>query len=64
VLVGQAAGSAIFGTMAMLVAFLVVRRLPMGDCARLAQRHANEPTSSAVSVPGAAAGNTIAPRVQ
>jgi putative MATE family efflux protein len=64
VLVGQAAGSAIFGTMAMLVAFLVVRRLPMGDCARLAQGHANEPTSSAVSVPGAAAGNTIAPRVQ
>ncbi|BCG02987.1 MATE family efflux transporter (plasmid) [Paraburkholderia sp. PGU19] len=64
VLVGQAAGSAIFGTMAMLVAFLVVRRLPMGDCARLAQRHANEPTSSAVSVPGAATGNTIAPRVQ
>jgi Na+-driven multidrug efflux pump len=64
VLVGQAAGSAIFGTMAMLVAFLVVRRLPMGDCARLVQRHVNEPTSSAVRVPGAAAGNTIAPHVQ
>jgi hypothetical protein len=64
VLVGQAAGSAIFGTMAMIVAWIVVKRLPMGDCAELAKRHAEEPAAAAVSVPGAAAGNTVAPEVQ
>jgi putative MATE family efflux protein len=55
VLVGQAAGSAIFGSMAMLVAWIVVARLPMGDCARLAAMQADEP--------GAAVGNTVAPDV-
>jgi hypothetical protein len=42
----------------------VVKRLPMGDCARLAQRHVEEPSSAVVSVPGAAAGNTVAPEMQ
>lgn len=64
VLIGQAAGSAIFGLMAMVVAWIVVKRLPMGDCARLAARHAEEPAAVSVSVPGAAAGNTVAPEVQ
>lgn len=64
VLVGQAVGSAIFGLIAMIVAWIVVKRLPMGDCARLAQRHVEEPSSAVVSVPGAAAGNTVAPEMQ
>lgn len=64
VLVGQAVGSAIFGLIAMIVAWRVVKRLPMVDCARLARRHAEEPAAASVSVPGAAAGNTVAPEVQ
>jgi hypothetical protein len=36
----------------------------MVDCARLARRHADEPAAASVSVPGAAAGNTVAPEVQ
>jgi Na+-driven multidrug efflux pump len=64
VMIGQAAGNAIFGTMAMLVAYSVVKRLPMGDCAALASKDSNRLEQSVVNVPGAAAGNTVAPDVE
>jgi len=64
VMIGQAAGNAIFGTMAMLVAYAVVKRLPMGDCAALARKGSNQLEQSSVNVPAAAAGNTMAPDVE
>ena len=64
VMVGQAAGNAIFGSMAMLVAYFVVKRLPMGECAALASRAARNAAPSSVNVPAAAAGNTVAPAVE
>jgi Na+-driven multidrug efflux pump len=64
VMIGQAASNAIFGSMAMLVAYAVVKRLPMGDCAAIARKDSNRLEQSAVNVPGAAAGNTVAPDVE
>jgi MATE family, multidrug efflux pump len=48
----------------MLVAYSVVKRLPMGDCAALASKDSNRLEQSVVNVPGAAAGNTVAPDVE
>jgi len=64
VMVGQAVGNAIFGSMAMLVAYVVVMRLPAGDCKALASRARERMASSSVNVPAAAAGNTMAPDVE
>jgi Na+-driven multidrug efflux pump len=64
VLIGIAASNAVFGTMAMFVAFLVVKRLPMGDCAAMARKDSNRLEQSSVNVPGAAVGNTVAPDVE
>jgi hypothetical protein len=50
--------------MAMLVAYAVVKRLPMGDCAALARKGSNRLEQSSVNVPAAAAGNTMAPDVE
>jgi putative MATE family efflux protein len=63
VMIGQAASNAIFGSMAMLVAYVVVKRLPMGDCAAIARKDSHLVEQSAVNVPGAAVGNTLAPEV-
>ncbi|WP_082508691.1 MATE family efflux transporter [Burkholderia sp. Leaf177] len=64
VMIGIAASNAVFGTMAMLVAFIVVKRLPMGDCAAMARKDSNRLEQSSVNVPGAAVGNTVAPDVE